>query len=182
MQRLTTIRSNAVMLHSVYGKWVIFVYVLNMEQFSLRSPAPSAAVKSGACRGLTIPGTNTWLCATLPNSSIEECEKDRHSKTTCPALCYVQKDYAKETSPQVKIRKRECLYKSRITLRNNSKERERVRHRLLHGTFGEKKSKVCFGKNVGALLKNSCSAESILTTPNDILSEKSTLWIWAFLQ
>ena len=30
----------------------------------------------------------------LPNSSIEECDKYRHSKNTCPDLCHVKKDYA----------------------------------------------------------------------------------------
>jgi len=54
-------------------------------------------------------------------------------------------------------------------------------HRCLHGRFGEKKCEVRFKKTAGALLKNECffqrvalGAESILTAPNDVLSEKFT--------
>jgi len=60
-----------------------------------------------------------------PNSSIEECEKYRYSKTTFPDLCHVQKDYATKVSSQVRITKRKKLYKSGTTSRNNRKGLER---------------------------------------------------------
>ena len=69
----------------------------------------------------------TWLYDSIPNSAIEECGKYRRSKTTCPDLCHVQKNYATETSPQVRIKKRKKLYESRTTLSNNSKELERCK-------------------------------------------------------
>jgi len=59
-------------------------------------------LQAGACRGLVMPGENTWLYAPLPNF-IDECEKYRHSKTTCPELCHVQKNYPIKTSSQVRI-------------------------------------------------------------------------------
>ena len=49
-----------------------------------------------------MPGANTLLYAPLPDSSIEEYEKYRHSKTTCPNLCRVHKDYATKTSPRLR--------------------------------------------------------------------------------
>jgi len=41
-----------------------------------------------------MPGPNTGLCASQPNSSTKECEKYRHSENTCRDPCQVQDDYA----------------------------------------------------------------------------------------
>ena len=65
-------------------------------------------------------GGNTWLYTPIRNSSIKECEKYSHSKTTCPDLFHMQKDYATRISPQMRIRKRKKLYGTRTALRNNS--------------------------------------------------------------
>ena len=46
-----------------------------------------------ACKGLVMPGANTWLHAPISNFSIEECKKYRHSITTSSDRCYMQKDY-----------------------------------------------------------------------------------------
>jgi len=35
-----------------------------------------------------------FIVCPLTICSIEECKKSRYSKTTCPGLCHVQKDYA----------------------------------------------------------------------------------------
>jgi len=53
-----------------------------------------------------MPGSNAWLHAPLPNSSVEECEKYKYSRNTCPDICHMQKGYAKKISPQVRIKKR----------------------------------------------------------------------------
>jgi len=37
-----------------------------------------------------MPGVYTSSYGSLPNSSFEECEKNRHSKTTCTDLCHVR--------------------------------------------------------------------------------------------
>jgi len=42
----------------------------------------------------------------LPNFWAGYATEHRHSKTTCPDLCHVQKDYAKKTLSQVRIKKR----------------------------------------------------------------------------
>jgi len=57
--------------------------------------------EAGACRGQMMPGANACWYAPLPNSSIVECEKYKHSKTICPDICHVHKNYATKTSPQV---------------------------------------------------------------------------------
>jgi len=93
-----------------------------------------------------MPREKPRLYALLRNSSIEEWEKYRHNKITCPDLCHVLKDYATKTSPKVRINGKK-LYKSRTTLRNNSKGRQRCKKyvqvdRILHGTFDEKKQYV----------------------------------------
>jgi len=64
-----------------------------------------------------MPGANICmiLCPLL-NSSIEESEKYRLSKTTCSELCHVQNDYATKTSSENYEEKKLC--KSRTTLRN----------------------------------------------------------------
>jgi len=97
------------------------------------------------------------------NSSIEERKKYRHSKTTCPDRCHLQKDYATKTSPQ-------AVYESRITLRNNSKVGRLERyetyvqgHRVLYGTLAKKKGEVRFRKYVGALLKKQASFQKYRT-------------------
>jgi len=87
-----------------------------------------------------------------------ECEKYRHRKTTCLDLCHVQKDYATETSPEVRIKKRKMLYESSTTLCSNSKWREpctnvRARAQGFAWHFWHEKSEVRIRKNAGVLLK-----------------------------
>ena len=84
----------------------------------------------------------------LTNSSLEECEKYRHSKTTRPDLCRTQKDYSTKTLPQVTIKKSKKLCESGTTLRNNRKGHERYKtyvqvHRVMHGTLGKTKERKC---------------------------------------
>ena len=100
-----------------------------------------------------------------------------HRKTTCPDLCHMRKDNATKTSPQVWIRKRKKLYKSRTTLCNNSKAVEQ-RKTYVQGHFWREKSEARLRKNACALLKKYVlksivhSTESILTSLNNVLSEK----------
>jgi len=65
--------------------------------------------------------------------------KYKHSKTSCPNLCHVQKHYATKVSPQVRIKKRKRLSESRTTLRHNSKALERCENNCARHFWREKK-------------------------------------------
>ena len=58
-----------------------------------------------ACRGLVTPGANSWWYVPLQSSGIEECGKYRHSKTTHPDLCHVQKAYTTKNHIKWELRK-----------------------------------------------------------------------------
>jgi len=98
--------------------------MINMEKFHLARLVSFAG--KGVQRSDEDRGRHAVVCP-LPNFSIEECEQYRQRKTAWQDLCHVQKDYAKKSSPQAKIKKRKKLYESLTTLRNNTMERERCK-------------------------------------------------------
>jgi len=66
--------------------------------------------------------------------------KCKHSKTTCPNPCHMQKHYATKASPQVRVKKRKKC--PSLVPRYATIERHlNVVKRILHGTFDEKKLK-----------------------------------------
>ena len=147
---------------------------------------------SGSCRGLVMPGANTWLYAPYQNLLLRNVRNTSTAKL--PAQTFAT---CKRIAPQKRRLKWELRseksYTSlvRTTLRNNSKAFERSktyvqRHRFLQWRFWREKSVVQFRKNAGALLKNTVRFQTyrtwlVLTAPNGVISEKFTISFCSFL-
>jgi len=66
------------------------------SRISATSDSSFGSTPAEACRDLTTPVANAWLYG--PNQ-IPVLKNVRTTKTTCPDLCHVQKDYAQKASP-----------------------------------------------------------------------------------